>query len=344
MTAVESVVVVGGGITGLAVASLLAKGGIRVDIVEARRTSDAVGSGISLQGNALRMLDVVGVWDEVRTHAAVFDGLVLRAPDDDGTVLFSVDAHRAGGPEFPAAGGMYRPDLARILRDRADDLGVVVHEDSRVVDVRQGPAGATVVLASGAEFTADLVIGADGLHSTVRRIVGFDAEPEMLDFGVWRAFVPRVAGVESTELIYGGASYYSGYSPTGPSTMYAYIVDDFTDRSDLTPAQLLAQMREAAAKYHGPWDAITGHLTEESRVNYTRMSFLQLEGPWHRGNVVLIGDAAHSCPPTLAQGAGQGLEDAVVLAELLCDRDSIERLALGRVLCPPRPAGRSGRA
>ncbi|WP_084127482.1 FAD-dependent monooxygenase [Demequina sp. NBRC 110054] len=324
MNAVNSVTIVGGGITGLAAASLLAETGIHVEVLEAYRTSEPVGSGISLQGNALRMLDRVGVWEEVQRAASVFDGLVLRAPDAHGTELFRVDAHRAGGDEYPAAAGMYRPDLARILRARADSLGVVVHELERVVEVRQDAESVTAVTRSGLTLTSDLLIGADGLRSSVRSLMGIDSEPEMLDFGVWRTFVPLASGVTCTELFYGGAAYYAGYSPTGPNTMYAYIVDDFQDRSHLTPEQMLAQMRTLAAQYHGPWDAIVKDLTDASRVNYTRMSFFSVQGDWHRGRIVLIGDAAHSCPPTLAQGAAQGLEDAVVLSGLLSTRQAVD--------------------
>jgi 2-polyprenyl-6-methoxyphenol hydroxylase-like FAD-dependent oxidoreductase len=76
-------------------------------------------------------------------------------------------------------------------------------------------------------------------------------------------------------------------------------------------------MRDLAAAYHGPWDDIRASLSDPSTVNYTRFESHLLDAPWHRGRVVLIGDAAHTCPPTLAQGAAQAFEDAAVLAELL---------------------------
>ncbi|WP_062526073.1 FAD-dependent monooxygenase [Demequina rhizosphaerae] len=324
MTAIESAVIAGGGISGLAMSCLLAAEGVKVDLLEAYRTSAPVGSGISLQGNALRMLDRVGVWEEVQRHASVFDALVLRAPDDTGTELFRVDTHRSGGPEYPAAAGMYRPDLARVLRTRADELGVAVHEGTRVVAISQDDDHARVTAASGLTREADLVVGADGLHSTVRSLLKIRTRPEMLDFGVWRAFVPLARGVTCTELIYGGAAYYSGYSPTGPDAMYVYIVDDYRDRSHLSTEEMLEEMRALASQYHGPWDEIVTTLTSASALNYTRMSALFLPGDWHRGRVALIGDAAHSCPPTLAQGAAQGLEDAVVLADLLASRDRLD--------------------
>jgi 2-polyprenyl-6-methoxyphenol hydroxylase-like FAD-dependent oxidoreductase len=82
-------------------------------------------------------------------------------------------------------------------------------------------------------------------------------------------------------------------------------------------------MRSLSQAYHGPWDDIRATLTDPSRVNYTWFESHVLDAPWNRGRVVLIGDAAHACPPTLAQGAAQALEDAAVLAELLLAHDTL---------------------
>jgi 2-polyprenyl-6-methoxyphenol hydroxylase-like FAD-dependent oxidoreductase len=84
-------------------------------------------------------------------------------------------------------------------------------------------------------------------------------------------------------------------------------------------------MRELAAAHHGPWDAIRETLDDPSRINYTWFQTHMLPAPWNRGRVVLIGDAAHSCPPTLAQGGAQALEDATVLAELLLTHEALDQ-------------------
>ena len=91
----------------------------------------------------------------------------------------------------------------------------------------------------------------------------------------------------------------------------------------LSPEESLAVMRELAGAYHGPWDQIREHMTDASRVNYTSFETHFLEAPWHRGRVVLIGDAAHTCPPTIAQGAAQALEDASVLSDVLGRADTL---------------------
>jgi 2-polyprenyl-6-methoxyphenol hydroxylase-like FAD-dependent oxidoreductase len=149
--------------------------------------------------------------------------------------------------------------------------------------------------------------------------------------GIWRVFTTRPAGITRTDLTYGGAAYIAGWCPTGEDSIYAYLVEDASgatgeglDRTGLSPDEQLAAMRELAGHYGGPWTEIRERMTDPARVNHTWFTHHLVEGPWHRGRVVLAGDAAHSCPPTLAQGAAMALEDAAVLAELLLGGDDLE--------------------
>ena len=82
-------------------------------------------------------------------------------------------------------------------------------------------------------------------------------------------------------------------------------------------------MRELAEPYHGPWDAIRDDITDADRINYALFESLLIEGPWNRGRAIVIGDAAHACPPTLALGAAMALEDSAVLAEVLLAHDEL---------------------
>lgn len=316
MTA-RNVLVAGAGAAGTASAILLAEAGLDVDLIDIQPTVTAIGSGITLQGNALRVLRQLGVWEQVRRHGYPFDTLGLRAPD--GTVLAEFPDVRTGGPDLPATLGMYRPTLARILVDRAAEAGAKVRFGASCVaiDADDGAGGAVVTFADGGSARYDLVVGADGVRSPTRALLGIDAGTRATGMGIWRAFTPRPESVTRTDLCYGGPCYIAGYCPTGEDTMYAYLVEDAQDRTGLSPAEALAVMRGHAAAYHGPWDDIRASLTDPSKVSYTWFEAHVVDKPWHRGRVVLIGDAAHTCPPTLAQGAAQALEDAAVLAELL---------------------------
>jgi 2-polyprenyl-6-methoxyphenol hydroxylase-like FAD-dependent oxidoreductase len=182
-----------------------------------------------------------------------------------------------------------------------------------------------VAFADGATGRYDLVVGADGIRSRVRELLGIDAGIRPVGMGIWRAFGPRPASVTRTDLYYGGPSYIAGYCPTGKDSLYAYVVEPAQDRSTLMPQEQLDTMRKLAAAYHGPWDDIRATLDDPGRVNYTRFETHVLDAPWNRGRVVLIGDAAHSCPPTLAQGAAQALEDAAVLTELLLTHAALDQ-------------------
>ncbi len=325
MTAVTSVLVVGGGAAGTATATLLAQAGVAVDLIDSKPEPAAVGSGITLQGNALRILRQLGVWDDVRAAGYAFDSLGLRAPDPAGTLLMEMPDVQTGGPDLPATLGMPRPDLARILVERALTAGAKVRFGTTATALRQDDGGVDVTLADGTTTRYDLVVGADGLRSWTRRQIGIELEPRGTGMGIWRTFGPRPASVTRTDLYYGGPSYIAGYCPTGEDSLYAYIVEKAQDRSGLTPEQQLTTIRELSQAYHGPWDDIRETLTDPARINYTWFETHVLTPPWNRGRVVVIGDAAHSCPPTLAQGAAQALEDASVLAELLLAADSVDR-------------------
>jgi 2-polyprenyl-6-methoxyphenol hydroxylase-like FAD-dependent oxidoreductase len=321
--AVRNVLVVGGGAAGTAAAILLAEGGVSVELIDIKSDVGALGSGITLQGNALRVLRQLGVWDKVRENGYVFNTLGLRAPDPNGTLIAEVDDIHSGGPDLPATMGMYRPTLARILVDRAVEAGAEVRFGTTYATLEQDDAGVDITFADGSTGRYDLVVGADGIRSQTRRTLGIGLTPQPVGMGIWRAFTPRPATVTRTELYYGGPCYIAGYTPTGEDSLYAFLVEDVQDRSALSPEEALEVMRGLSQAYHGPWDDIRGVLTDSSRINYTAFEAHLLDPPWHRGRVVLVGDAVHSCPPTIAQGAGQAFEDGAVLAELLISHETL---------------------
>lgn len=115
-----------GGTAGTAAAILLAEAGVAVDLLELKPDITALGSGITLQGNALRVVRRLGVWEDVQREGHSHNRLALRAPGADATILVELDVERTGGPDLPATVGMYRPTLAHILMDRAVATGVKV--------------------------------------------------------------------------------------------------------------------------------------------------------------------------------------------------------------------------
>jgi len=326
MTAVHKVAIAGSGVAGLAAAIQLAKAGVAVDVFEAKPEVTPHGSGISLQGNALRAFGQLGAWDDIRAAGYPFEGLKLRAPGPDAPVVASLPDVKMGGPDYPAAMGMPRPALAKILFEHAQRAGASIRFGAKVTGIDVQDSGAVEVVVNGESAGVyDLLIGADGLHSTVRGLIGIETTPEPNGMGIWRTFVSRPAEVESSELYYGGPVYIAGYTPTGEDTMYAFLVEKAQDRFDVSPEDATRIMLEESRAYGGPWNSIRADLEKGAAANYTWFTRHIVEEPWNRGPVVIIGDAAHSCPPTIAQGAAQGLEDAVVLTELLVAREAVDQ-------------------
>jgi 2-polyprenyl-6-methoxyphenol hydroxylase-like FAD-dependent oxidoreductase len=324
---VQNVGIVGAGAAGLATAILLAESGADVVVYEAKPSLGALGSGITLQGNVLRAFDRLGIWDQVQARSFSFDVTGIRAPGPEAPVVAEMHDNRMGGPDYPATAGMFRPDLAEIMLARAQALGATVRFGTRVTALTQTDDDATLTLATDAgpeDVTHELIVGADGLNSAVRDLIGIETRPEPNGMGIFRAFVKRPAGADHTELVFGGPCYIAGFCPTGEDTMYAYLVEDKQDRQGMTPAEGSKIMAELARPYGAHWNAIRAQLEQGvEHINYTWFTSHIVAEPWNRGRVVIIGDAAHSCPPTVAQGAAQAVEDAVVLGDVLTRHDAL---------------------
>ncbi|MGV9888546.1 FAD-dependent oxidoreductase [Streptomyces sp. NPDC003395] len=321
MSTARTVLVIGGGAAGNAATVLLRRAGIAVDLIEAKDDWNATaGSGITLQGNALRVLRELGVWDRVEESGFGFGSVGITTPD--GTVLHVARDLRTGGDDLPATVGMQRPQLQRILIDAVRASGATVRLGTTAEILGQDADGVSVRFSDGSEGRYDLVVAADGLGSSTRAAIGITDKPEPTGMAIWRVAAPRPAGVTRTDLAYGGPAYIAGYCPTSDTTLYAYVVEAHRDRASIPPKTYADEMRRLASAYGGHWPEITAHITDPAKVNYTWFDRLLVEGSWHRGRVVLVGDAAHCCPPTLAQGAALSLEDALVLTQLLAASDA----------------------
>ncbi|MGW9585903.1 FAD-dependent monooxygenase [Microbacterium sp. NPDC055455] len=325
MAAVKKVAIAGSGVAAMAAAIQLAKLGVGVEVFEKKPELSPLGSGITLQGNALRALGQLGVWNQVLEQGYPAEGLVIRAPGPGAPVVMSLPEAKTGGPDYPASLGMYRPDLTRILYAAAVAQGVTFHFGAELTGLAD--RGEQVELKVNGEPAGafDLLIGADGLHSTVRELIGIDVRPQRTGMGAWRAFVSRPSEVVSSEVIYGGPVYIAGYTPTSEDAMYAFLVEPAQDRSALSDEEHARLMYETSLPYDGPWNAIRADLLNSPQVNYTWFTSHLVPDAWNRGRVVIIGDAAHSCPPTIAQGAAQALEDALVLTEILESHDRLDQ-------------------
>jgi 2-polyprenyl-6-methoxyphenol hydroxylase-like FAD-dependent oxidoreductase len=320
---VSSALVVGGGITGSVLSLALAQRGVRVDLAEINPDWRGVGHGITVQGNALAALAKVGVLDAVLERGVPFEQLRMRRAD--GTLIAEVPTPRTGGADLPATLGALRSDLQAVLCDRVYAAGVTVRLGLSVSGLAEDADRAHAEFTDGTSADYDLVVGTDGIRSAVRALLGIAVTPQPTGMSIWRVVADRPAEMECAELYYGGPRYKAGYSPISAGKCYAYLLDtdgalaDFGDR----PAWRL--MYERSAGYGGTWGKIRDTIGPDSNVSHTRIEWLLVPAPWYRGRVIVIGDAAHACPPLIAQGAAMCAEDAVVLAELVTGGSSLDQ-------------------
>ncbi len=220
-----------------------------------------------------------------------------------------------------------RPALAAALKDRAAALGARARAGVTVTAVRSGPDQAEVDFTDGGSGGYDLVVGADGIYSSVRRMV-FDERlrPEFTGQGVWRFTTARPAEVERAWLCRGGASS-AGFIPLTREAMYLFLVENGVEEGRRLPREALAPtLAGLLLGFKGPIAEIAARLTPDSDVVYRPFEWLITPAPWHRGRVLLIGDAAHASTAHLGAGGGMAIEDAVVLGELLAARTPLEAL------------------
>lgn len=312
---VNRVLVVGGGITGGVLSLALAQRGVEVVLVDLRASLGGVGHGITLQGNALKAFRSVGIYDRLAERGYPFSHLRLRTAD--GHVIAEIPTPPMGGPDLPGTMGAVRGDIADILAEEVVAAGVDVRLGTTLTAFDDRGGSVVVTLSDGTTETVDLLVGADGIRSKVRGMIGIEAEPRPVGMGIWRTVAKRPPEMDCSELYYGGPKYKAGYTPISEDLCYAFLLEENLDRSFVGEGPNGAVLKERGQGYGGTWGDVRDSLADDAVVNYQWIESICVDSPWHRGRSIIIGDAAHACPPLIAQGAAMCAEDAVVLAEML---------------------------
>lgn len=320
--------VVGGGIGGLSAVIVLRAAGHAVDLIERNPAWDVYGVGIIQPGNAVRAMERLGIVADAVAAGHRIVGDVTYTPDG---------STRLGGDEWPPlveglppGNGITRPRLHRILQDRALAAGVDVRTGVTATEFSEGPEAVEVAFSDGERRAYDLLVGADGIHSQVRAQVFTDAPAPVFTGQVcWRYNLPRPDDLERITL-FAGPTGSAGFVPIGADLMYLLLIEKGPPDSELRRGTegMAAALRERLAPFGGPVAAQAQLITDDEAVVYRPVEKVLMAPPWHRGRIVLIGDAAHATTPHCGQGAAQAMEDAIVLSEELGRDGSLgDRLA-----------------
>jgi len=326
MALVNKVLIVGGGVGGMCAAIQLRKQGIAVDLVEINPNWAPDGAGITISGPSLRALREVGVVDEVLRLGGSWTHIDIC--DAQGQVQKTVEMAKAlGAEDLPAAAaGIMRPVLADILGHATQNAGANVRLGVSFQSITQDADGVDVAFTDGSQARYDLVIGADGVHSKVRPLVMPEFPgPKFSGQGSWRAVVPRL---REHSTIYMGKTTKAGMNPISATECYLFVLDKRAGMDFIPPAEWPEKLAELLEEFGGHVGEIREGLRAGTlpgaRVLYRPLAGHMIAGPWHKGRIVLLGDAVHATTPHLASGAGIAIEGAIVLAEELARRHYLE--------------------
>lgn len=310
----QRVLVVGGGPAGMAAAIAFTRRGAQVLLVEIDANWAASGVGLTLLGPTLRVLDELGVADDCVQAGFAQDRADFRNVNGDLTAV--VPFPRVAADRLPPAVCITRPLFHRVLARHTVAAGVDVRLGVTVAALEPSEGGAAAELSDGTHERFDLVVAADGLHSRVRALV-FDGVPAPRFTGqaVWRTLVPRPPSLDVYQMYYGRRSKF-GLVPVSDDGLYVFAVQNVTDVSKPARERQADLMRELLDADGELVDGVRNAIVDPAEVNYRPTEAMLVPAPWHRGAVVLVGDAAHTTTPHLAFGAGIAVEDSVVLSEV----------------------------
>jgi len=305
------ILIVGGGIAGLAMAKALELKGHSPVLVERRPGEQPGGTGLFLPGNAARSLDALGVLGAVRNAAQPVS--TQRILDRNGRQLTVTRTDDFWGPCGPCL-SLPRAALHKILSHALKSTLIVRGVSVNVI--KQGLQRCEVTFSNEKVSAYDLVIGADGIDSTVRRSLFPDASPSYVGNICWRFITQNTSHIRGWTAMLGKGRTLLAI-PVTETDVYVYA-DLAISEQELPTLSQRPSLKEIYNGFSAPLYSLIEQLPENANLHFSALRQLTLD-KWYQGRAVLIGDAAHASSPSMAEGAGMAIEDALVLAETIAN-------------------------
>lgn len=321
----QDILIVGGGVAGLAAARAMALKGAKVRVLEQAPEIAEVGAGLQVSPNGVAVMDALGLGEALRSVAMRSQAVVLADGLTGRDVLCMDLAKYRAGQDFLM---VHRADLIAVLEEGAREVGVEIVTGAEVTAVHIEPERAAVTLADGRELATRLLVGAGGIHSLLRQKINGTRKPFFTGQVAWRAVVPSAGDAPiEVRVRMGPGRHMVSYPLRGGSVMNIVAVEERETWAEEgwhhedDPANLRRAFEGFA------WDA-QALLGKVETVHLWGLFRHPVANQWHKGAAVILGDAAHPTLPFMAQGAVMALEDAWVLADCLSVAGMIEGPAL----------------
>jgi len=310
MSEVKTVLIVGGGIAGLTLGRALHRQSFAVQLVERSTEWRAEGGGIAVQPNGMRMLRALGLDAAVERAGARLRQWSFC--DQAGQILSENDLEALWGDVGPFI-GVERTRLQQAMVAGVE--GVPCRLGTSIRSLTQHDDRVSVAFSDASSGTYDLVVGADGISSTVRALTLGTISPAYTGAMAWRSIAPiRPRGLTSLRFLLGEDCFF-GLCPVGDARTYGF--GNITEpRTHEPPVGRLDRLRRRFADFGEIVQEYLAALKHDEQIHCGPVDWVAPE-EWHRGRVVLIGDAAHASSPMMGQGGCMAMEDACVLAESL---------------------------
>jgi 2-polyprenyl-6-methoxyphenol hydroxylase-like FAD-dependent oxidoreductase len=319
---IDKVLIVGGGIAGMAAAIRFREQGIAVDLIDLDPEWRVYGAGITITGPTLRAYKRLGLIEAIKAQGAITNG--SRIFRFDGVHLRDLD-EPALEEGLPATGGIMRPVLHKIMQERVKELDTSIRLGLTVSTLENEDEGVNVTFSDGSSGRYDLVVGADSINSGVRAI----AFPHMGEAvhtgqGCWRISIARPPMLERGEM-YFGHTFPAGITPCAKDKVYLWMLTPHVRREKhFDEAELFENMKANLGPFGNSAGWIRDNMKPTDWINYRPLFAILQPTPWNVGRIVLLGDAVHATTPHLASGAGIAVESALVLADELAINDTVE--------------------
>lgn len=323
MTAARTALVIGGGVAGPASALALQQAGLQPIVFEARSPEDGdVGWFLTVASNGIRALRLLGA--DARVLAAGFPTPRIELRSTTGKRLGATMTGRVL-PDGTTSQSLGRAELHHALRDEALERGIELHHGKRLVEVRETSDHVVALFADGTEHAGDVLVGCDGLTSTVRRCI--DPSAPAPTFAGLLNTAGRVHGVAvdvaagSYEMIFGRRAFF-GYATAGDGEVWWFANLPCRDEPAAAQARVMSEdeRRRSLELFDGDHGPATALIAATASIpTFLPIHTMPHLPTWHSARMVLTGDAAHAPSPSSGQGASLALEDAIVLAAALRD-------------------------